>query len=266
MVMVVNLMMVNLIFLLSSVLYYAILGHSFLFSKAKRSVVFGPTITSSKPFPSSTTFSTSSDLGEVDVAGSADGASVRANVDRVSICMGELCKCQEEGNNAESIMIDLQSRNLSFDVEDAPCLGACGLGAMVSVEYDDGDYRLVTGLDETLEAIGLAPQNDFIRNEVFEENASQMNNLNISTDSTIVGQEGQTATMEIITSDVLTQSLSEYTSDAQDMHEAMESTREEVEVEHDAIKRMRAEATPESNPWINMAMYIGGKFKDGIIK
>ena len=73
----------------------------------------------------------------------------------MSICMGELCKCQEEGNNAESIMADLESRNLPFSVEDAPCLGACGVGAMVSIEYENGDYNLVTGLEETLSAIGL---------------------------------------------------------------------------------------------------------------
>ncbi len=184
--------------------------------------------------------------------------------------MGELCKCQEEGNNAESIMQDLQSRNLPFDVEDAPCLGACGVGSMVSIEYMDGDYALLTGLEETLEAIGIitvqeqeiedSKINNDLSSIVFSEEAKedipQFNNEE-RTDS-------ETNKTPVIINEETTKKTEK--NEIKVQVDAIKN----VEDEHDAIKRMRAEASQsihqQSNPWVNMAFYIGKKITDSIAK
>ena len=46
---------------------------------------------------------------------------------QVSVCTAELCKCQEDGQGADDILQDLLSRDLSYPVDEAPCLGACGM-------------------------------------------------------------------------------------------------------------------------------------------
>ena len=71
----------------------------------------------------------------------------------VSVCTAELCCCQEEGLGGDEILEDLLSRNLPYPIEEAPCLGACGGGAMVAIDFEDGGYALVAGIDETLHDI-----------------------------------------------------------------------------------------------------------------
>lgn len=222
----------------------------------------------------------SSVLGqETDTASIVD---VPVKVDRVNICMGELCKCQEEGNNAESIMADLQSRNLAFVVEDAPCLGACGVGSMVSIEYQDGDYALVTGLEETLSAIGITESG--IRSiEEIEEGAeigiktkddAQILNTDKSATSnksdTVKNLSDQTSIQE---HDYGQTEVSKVTDSGQEEKEVeginIMSKVSVVEKEHDAVKRMRAEYEREEslpNPWMNMALYIGDKVKEKLLK
>eukprot|EP00980_Cylindrotheca_fusiformis_P030399 scaffold24765_cov103-Cylindrotheca_fusiformis.AAC.1 len=87
-------------------------------------------------------------------------------VTTVSICTAELCRCQEEeGMGAEDILKDLQSRDLNYPINEAPCLGACGGGAMVAIDFEDGSCALVTGLDETLRELGLRNSDSGKRHE-----------------------------------------------------------------------------------------------------
>jgi hypothetical protein len=199
-------------------------------------------------------------------------------VDRVNICMGELCKCQEEGNNAESIMADLQSRDINFDVEEAPCLGACGLGSMVSIEYENGDYDLVTGLEETLEAVGLVTTKMKIDKVQNLENHESDEKVNHQEDTLIdvnngVNNEISTNESQRIQDDMLNEVAVEAKA-VVEVKAEIETIEPElkikVEDEHDAIKRMRAESTQDKeekiNPWMNMALYIGKKVSDSVMK
>lgn len=217
----------------------------------------------------------SSATGQDETTSSVD---VTIAVHRVSICMGELCKCQEEGNNAESIMADLQSRNLPFIVEDAPCLGACGLGSMVSIEYEDGDYALVTGLEETLSAIRITDSARIEANNIavsvdleslicndddqtFVDNTA-MTNLSDDMKNASCGALKQVLVYDEVKAQTLEKDKTVRINDI--------PKENKVEVEHDAIKRMRAEAIQNEenkpNPWMNMALYIGKKVKESLVK
>lgn len=84
-------------------------------------------------------------------------------VTTVSVCTAELCcyvaNDEEDGTGigGNEIFQNLCSRkNLPYDVHEIPCLGACGGGSMVAIDYEDGTCALVSGLDETLAELGLA--------------------------------------------------------------------------------------------------------------
>lgn len=77
----------------------------------------------------------------------------------VSVCTAELCCCQEEGPGGNEILEHLLSRDLPYSIGEAPCLGACGGGAMVSIDFEDGSYALAAGLDETLSELSLSEMN-----------------------------------------------------------------------------------------------------------
>ncbi len=173
-------------------------------------------------------------------------------VDRVSICHGELCKCQEE-ENAETIMNDLISRDLPYVVEDAPCLGACGVGAMVSIEYEDGGYDLVTGLQETHIAVGILssptsskPPVPAIADPVLE---IQQKADFISNDEDEIIEESQPITMAT----------------SLDSQPIKDSAKED----HGAVQRMRDQAKAakneeKPNPWVNMALYLAKKAQESV--
>jgi len=80
-------------------------------------------------------------------------SSVSESIERVAVCTGELCQCQEIGG--DEILANLLSRNEPYEIEETVCLGACGVDAMVSIEYKDGTDFLAMGLQETLETLGL---------------------------------------------------------------------------------------------------------------
>ena len=210
-------------------------------------------------------------------------------VDRVSVCMGELCKCQEE--SSELILQDLLSRNLPYVVEDAPCLGACGMGAMVSIEYQDGGYDLVMGRLETFQAVGIeigsyddssngdddmrADTNGPDPNANAVSDAEVVRTANVLVDKENVDKEVLAQSITSVPSDVIvqTQSLSKETSQAThiDISNSDESdTSAAVRDDHGAVKRMRDAAKTSNdeitNPWINMALYLVNKAKDGIMK
>lgn len=84
-------------------------------------------------------------------------------VSLVSVCTAELCQCQgddDEDRAADALLHNLQQRNLPYEVHESTCLGACGMGTMVAIDYDDGSADLVAGLDETLVALGIHHSTD----------------------------------------------------------------------------------------------------------
>jgi hypothetical protein len=181
-----------------------------------------------------------------------------SKVDRVTICMGELCKCQEE--NADMIMDTLVSiEGLPFQIDDSPCLGACGVGAMVSVEYEDGTYNLVTGLQETLEAVGLSESIDVRGNIMSQDILSP-----IESESARQDDLGETAQNYLNNIDMNSSTLNSVDNLSEKANETVIATeREDHNVEHGAVKRMREEARESKeevlNPWLNMAVYLLNK-------
>jgi len=77
-------------------------------------------------------------------------------VSTVIVCTAELCMCQDEGFGGGDILETLRSKNLPYAVEEAHCLGACGGGAMVAIDFEDGTSALVSGMDKTLMELGLS--------------------------------------------------------------------------------------------------------------
>jgi len=217
-------------------------------------------------------------------------------VDRVSVCLGELCKCQEE--SSELILQDLLSRNLPYIVEDAPCLGACGVGAMVSIEYQDGGYDLVTGKQDTFIAVGI---NHITNNQpdvttglsttrsvqpgsmadtgaslstttcTLDGNGAQkmadeaLSITDASAQEKNVAIDMQTTPMETRQATLLSdESLKTNSS-------SVTSTRSSTRDDHGAVKRMRDEVISSndekmSNPWVNMAVYLANKAKESLLK
>ncbi len=206
-------------------------------------------------------------------------ATSKVAVERVNVCMGELCKCQE-GENAETLLADLNARNLNFVVDDAPCLGACGMGAMVSIEYEDGDYALVTGLQETLEAIGITESIlvekvdlDYQKNDPETSSFNDVNKLlKVPIESEKVSSDKYSPVNQSEFSGNINVVDGKYNRDIQDRigsdnYEKPLISTPSVEENHDAIKRMRSAAIEvKPNPWLNMAMYIGQKMKENIVK
>ena len=216
------------------------------------------------------------------------------NVDRVSVCMGELCKCQEE--NAETILSNLLSRDLPYTVEDSPCLGACGIGAMVSIEYEDGDYALVMGLQETLHAVGIVSDvragagdvttsttmdiGEEIHDELLRGNTVVDSGGNTSMSKSATTQAGVVSPIvkdaevnkpvTIANADgIMNQPNS--INDASNLDSGNERMIQTVAIveDHGAVDRMRAESAKaeneRSNPWVNMAVYLAQKAKDSIL-
>jgi hypothetical protein len=77
------------------------------------------------------------------------------DISRVLVCVGHLCECQEAGGGARALLKDLRQSTLQAPIEETPCLGMCGMGAMGCVEYADGAETLTHGRDQMLEELGV---------------------------------------------------------------------------------------------------------------
>ena len=79
------------------------------------------------------------------------------SVQRVLVCVGHLCECQgDAASGARALLRELNEREgLTAPVQETPCLGMCGMGAMGCVEYTDGTETLVAGRDQMLGELKL---------------------------------------------------------------------------------------------------------------
>lgn len=165
----------------------------------------------------------------------------------VSVCTAELCCCQEDGMGGDEILTHLQSRNLPFPVDEAPCLGACGGGAMVAIDFEDGSSALVSGIDETLTELGLSPIQ------------SQRETTPSTFESTATMPSAQQSLVELATT--TTKTLTSQKHKPEPKSKQANSSVELVDVRD----RMRAEAAAKekdeepANPWLNAASYLAGK-------
>ena len=178
-----------------------------------------------------------------------------APVSTVSVCTAELCCCQEDGMGGLEILADLKARKLPYPIDEAPCLGACGGGAMVAIDFDNGTSSLVTGLDETLMELGLFSVMEnlpIVPPNVVKTSLplSRVEGTGISTDDKVEEKESSEPDI-VVTSEnpVLT---------AGGKKAVTSSTKSLVDVR----ERMRTEALKDEereNPWLKAASYLAGK-------
>ena len=188
----------------------------------------------------------------------------------VSVCTAELCCCQEDGvMGGNEILANLLSRKLPYPVDEAPCLGACGGGAMVVIDFEDGSSALVSGIDETLMELGLLMMTNSKDVTVASPATTiPMNPPAATQDST---QEGLVAGSDISRAllDVKSSSIEGYIPEPErkgTVKVTTTTTRVKPSVELvDVRQRMRAEAAVKAkeeetvNPWLNAASYLAGK-------
>lgn len=213
---------------------------------------------------------------------------LKATPAAVSVCTAELCCCQEEGMGGDEILVDLLRRDLPYAVDEAPCLGACGGGAMVAIDFEDGTSALVSGMDETLFELGIGaeekstvvhaeepeeqlvlqgsalppPVEPVLSNVVLEAAPST------ATSATALLDPPSTSTTMGSDKNVASRSKPvENMSQSKKSSSSSSSTSSKPLV--DVRDRMRAEAKEEeeqvaSNPWLQAASYLAGKASEKI--
>ena len=178
-----------------------------------------------------------------------------ANVKRISVCTEELCQCQGEGYEmggaADATLETLHCLHLSFPIDDVGCLGACGMGSMVAIDYENGDSILVDGLQSTLVELGIEQEES---NNVVASTSEIVDNLTSSKSESESVASSSINERAVVTSSTTT--LIEETET-----EAVKIT--QPKIVDDVRDRMRKEAADMStevpNPWLNMASYLAKK-------
>jgi len=161
-------------------------------------------------------------------------------VSRISVCAGELCQCQGEeyeytGGASDAVIRDLKSLNLPFPIDEVGCLGACGMGTMVAVDFENGDSVMTDGLDSTLDELGISMSEEGNGTDDLCETLT-IDEPNIDSDEGAITIEKNNASKK-------------------------------PPILADARDRMRQEAAESSenmNPWVNMVSYLAKKATDKI--
>ena len=200
----------------------------------------------------------------------------------VSVCTAELCCCQEDSLGGDEIFKNLESRGLPYAVEEAPCLGACGGGAMVAIDFEDGSYALVSGMEETLQELGLESLAASDESSKVDE---ESNTVNVAEISPVVESKSEPTTKEEIIatsfSDKSIDVAEPVNDDGKDLAAATEAIEKpvlEVKIEStppptppvetatekfgDVRDRMREETAKDEeapNPWLTAASYLAKK-------
>jgi hypothetical protein len=182
----------------------------------------------------------------------------------VSVCTAELCCCQDDDLGGDEILAELLSRNLPFDVDEAHCLGACGVGAMIAIDFEDGTSALVTGLQETLFELGLS-DDQAVEPAIY---STEPVALESTLDPPVASNNLKAGEVAILSSNEETTILSpkppatleEITDSSKSKRMKKNKTSSELV---DVRERMRAEASKKDeenvNPWLNVASYLAGK-------
>mmetsp|Transcript_2177 Transcript_2177/g.3140 ORF Transcript_2177/g.3140 Transcript_2177/m.3140 type:complete len:249 (+) Transcript_2177:184-930(+) len=195
----------------------------------------------------------------------------------VNVCTAELCCCQEDGVGGDEILEHLNAQNLPYPIEGAPCLGACGGGAKVSIDFVDGSYALVTGMDETLSELGLTiidiPGKEQSTDKTSEEGSqdeAEMEFMKISDPNSPIFLDNKVNTQkdnncdeshEIKEEEILVdEKVNKY-------KRVTLSRRIIAEPLGDVRDRMRQAYVEEeqTNPWLNTASYLAKKLKEKIL-
>lgn len=170
-------------------------------------------------------------------------------VSLISVCAGELCQCQGEqyeydGGASDAAIAELQSLDLPFPIDEVGCLGACGMGTMIAIDYENGDSIMTDGLDSTLAELGIQRQN--LQSASVEHESSE-NGGQVEAVGNI--NEEAASSVPIVASATVTNEIKENPKPRKRPLLA------------DPRERMREEAADEvvDNPWMNMAGYLAKK-------
>ena len=187
-----------------------------------------------------------------------------ANVKRISVCTEELCQCQgegyESGGAADATLETLKSLDLSFPIDDVGCLGACGMGSMVAIDYENGDSILVDGLQSTLLELGIEQEES---NNVVASASEIVDDLTSSkSESESIASSSSSIDDRVVASSSTTSTIEESEMEAVKIVTQPMIKKESPRI-NDVRDRMRKEAADMStevpNPWLNMASYLAKK-------
>jgi len=160
-------------------------------------------------------------------------------VTRISVCAGELCQCQGEefeftGGASDAAIQELRQLDLKFPIDEVGCLGACGMGTMIAIDYENGDSIMTDGLDSTYAELGISAKTQLSTDE------SELTSDTIeATSLTVVSDETSTP--------LATKKKKVPPKELVDVRERMRKEAADVEVE---------------NPWLKMGSYLAKKASD----
>ena len=167
----------------------------------------------------------------------ASETDINTRVARISVCTGELCQCQgdyeDTGGAADDALQKLRSL-VTFPVDEVGCMGACGMGIMIAIDYENGDSIMTDGPDGVISELGLK-------------------GLQSSAEPTLPLEK--TITNERFTADkIIKDSLEGAAKKSRKLADVRERMREEV-----------AKEDQQENPWMNMASYLAEKAAEKVL-
>ncbi len=162
-------------------------------------------------------------------------------VTRISVCAGELCQCQGEeyeftGGASDAAIQELRKLDLKFPIDEVGCLGACGMGTMIAIDYENGDSIMTDGLESTYAELGISSAKTQLSTDASDEQSSDI--VEASTSSAVVSDE---------TTPPVATKQKPSPKELVDVRERMRKEAADVEVE---------------NPWLKMGSYLAKKASD----
>ncbi|KAL9190839.1 hypothetical protein ACHAXT_000545 [Thalassiosira profunda] len=180
-------------------------------------------------------------------------------VTRISVCAGELCQCQGEyeyeGGAADAAIETLERLELPFPVDEVGCLGACGMGTMIAIDFDNGDSIMTDGLQSTLLELGIDAQKAPPPSVSNVEEAEAENGATEA--AGVTNSEAPPSASDLVSDIASVDTVTKAEIPAQKKPPALVDVRD----------RMRQEAADEevqTNPWMNMASYLAKKATDNM--
>lgn len=178
---------------------------------------------------------------------SSQTVEVKEKVSRVSVCTGELCQCQGEeyeftGGAADAALQKLRSLDLSFPIDDVGCMGVCGLGTMIAIDYEGGGSIMTDGLEGAMRELGIQTEG-LVKSE----------HEPVILDKTELNNEGTVPSPEVITG-----------REPQSVQIPTKKPKELVDV-RDRMREEAARDEEQGNPWLNMASYLAKKAIDRVV-
>ena len=204
-----------------------------------------------------------------------DGAAVqevktKTPVSRISVCAEELCQCQGEqyeytGGASDDAIEELQSLGLPFPVDRVGCLGACGMGTMIAIDYENGNSVIMDGLESALTELGVQRQSPSTADTTeIEKDTDEVDSGPVAipvTKAVEVALDINDGDEDLCSSPIASIPLELPITVNNNKKEEGRRDEKKPPLLADPRERMRQEAADieVENPWINMASYLAKK-------